>query len=99
MNEFIIKLQSDKAFAEEFKAYLSGADSKVKEGTRQIGKQLDKVVMDTIKGFAESKGMTLADDPEVSKTLGNMSKQICKQLDEMIIKQFKAMEIINKSAK
>ena len=26
-------------------------------------------------------------------------EQICKQLDEMIIKQFKAMEIINKSAK
>ena len=81
MNEFIRKMQSDKAFAEEFRAYLSGADSKVKEGTRQVGKQLDKVVMDTIKGFAESKGMTLADDPEVSKTLGNMSKQICKQLD------------------
>ena len=99
MNEFIRKMQSDKAFAEEFRAYLSGADSKVKESTRQVGKQLDKVVMDTIKGFAESKGMTLADDPEVSKTLGNMSKQICKQLDEMIIKQFKAMEIINKSAK
>ena len=99
MNEFIKKLQSDKAFAEEFKAYLSGADSKVKEGTRQIGKQLDKVVMDTIKGFAESKGIALTDDDQVSKTLGNMSKQICKQLDEMIIKQFKAMEIINKSAK
>ena len=99
MNEFIQKLQSDKAFADEFKAYLSGADSKVKEGTRQVGKQLDKVVMDTIKGFAESKGIELKDDPEVGKTLGNMSKQICKQMDEMIIKQFKAMEIINKSAK
>lgn len=99
MNEFIKKLQGDKAFAEEFKAYLSGADGKVKEGTRQIGQQLDKVVMDTIRSFAESKGMSLADDPEVSKTLGNMSKQICKQMDEMIIKQFKAMEIINKSAK
>lgn len=99
MNEFIKKLQSDKAFAEEFKAYLSGADSKVKEGTRQIGKQLDKVVMDTIKDFAESKGIALTDDDQVGKTLGNMSKQICKQLDEMIIKQFKAMEIINKSAK
>ena len=99
MNEFIKKLQSDKAFAEEFKAYLSGADSKVKEGTRQIGKQLDKVVMDTVKGFAESKGIALTDDAEVSKTMSNMSKQICKQLDEMIIKQFKAMEIINKSAK
>ena len=99
MNEFIRKLQSDKAFADEFRAYLSGADGKVKEGTRQVGKQLDKVVMDTIKGFAESKGIELKDDAEVSKTLGNMSKQICKQLDEMIIKQFKAMEIINKSAK
>ena len=99
MNEFIQKLQSDKAFADEFRAYLSGADAKVKEGTRQIGKQMDKVVMDTIKGFAESKGISLKDDPEISKTLGNMSKQICKQLDEMIIKQFKAMEIINKSAK
>ena len=52
-------LQSDKAFADEFKANLSGADAKVKEGTRQVGKRLD----------------------------------------EMIIKQFKAMEIINKSAK
>ena len=99
MNELIKKLQSDKAFAAEFKAYLAGADSKVKEGTRQVGKQLDKVVMETIKGFAESKGITLADDAEVSKTLANMSKQICKQLDEMILKQFKAMEIINKSAK
>ena len=99
MNEFIQKLQSDKAFADEFKAYLSGADAKVKEGTRQVGKQLDKVVMDTIKGFAESKGMTLSDDENVSKTMGNMSDQIGKQLDEMIIKQFKAMEIINKSSK
>lgn len=99
MNDFIQKLQNDKAFADEFRAYLRGADSKVKEGTRQVGKQLDKVVMDTIKGFAESKGIELKDDAEVSKTLGNMSRQICKQLDEMIIKQFKAMEIINKSAK
>lgn len=99
MNEFIKKMQSDKEFAAEFRAYLSGADSKVKEGTRQIGKQLDKVVMDTIRGFAESKGIALTDDAEVSKTLGNMSSQICKQLDEMIIKQFKAMEIINKSTK
>ena len=99
MNEFIKKLQSDEAFAEEFKAYLAGADSKVKEGTREVGKQLDKVVMDTIRGFAESKGMTLSDDERVSKTLGNMSAQIGKQLDEMILKQFKAMEIINKSSK
>ena len=76
MNEFIQKLQSDKAFADEFRAYLSGADAKVKEGTRQVGKQIDKVVMDTIKGFAESKGISLKDDPEISKTLGNMSKQI-----------------------
>ena len=37
MNEFIRKMQSDKAFAEEFRAFLSGADSKVKEGTRQVG--------------------------------------------------------------
>ena len=99
MNEFIQKLQNDKAFADEFKAYLSGADAKVKDGTRQVGKQLDKVVMDAVKGFAESKGIALSDDPEIGKTLGNMSKQICKQMDEMIIKQFKAMEIINKSAK
>ena len=44
MNEFIKKLQGDKALAHEFKAYLSGADAKVKEGTgtRQVGKQLDK---------------------------------------------------------
>ena len=55
MNDFIEKLQNDKAFADEFKAYLRGADSKVKEGTRQVGKQLDNVVMETIKGFAESK--------------------------------------------
>lgn len=55
--------------------------------------------MDTIRGFAESKGMTLSDDEGVSKTLGNMSAQISKQLDEMILKQFKAMEIINKSSK
>lgn len=63
-----------------------------------MGKQLDKVVMDTIRGFAESKGMTLTDDEEISKTLGNMSKQMCMQLNEMIVKQFKAMEIINHSA-
>ena len=99
MNEFIKRMQEDKAFAEEFKAFLSGADAKVKEGTREVGKQLDKVVMDTIKGFAESKGIALTDDDQVGKTLGNMSKQISKQLDEMIVKQFKAMEVINKSAK
>ena len=28
-----------------------------------------------------------------------MSRRICKRLDEMIIKQFKAMEIINRSEK
>jgi len=37
MNELIKKLQSDKDFAAEFKAYLAGADSKVKEGTREEG--------------------------------------------------------------
>ena len=99
MNEFIEKLQNDKAFAQEFKAYLSGTDGKVKEGTRQVGKELDKVVLEAVKGFAESKGITLTDDGEICKTLSNMSKQICKQLNEMIVKQFKAMEIINKSAK
>ena len=62
MNELIKKLQSDKAFAADFKAYLAGADSKVKEGTREVGKQLDKVIVDTIRGFAESKGMALSDD-------------------------------------
>ena len=99
MKDFIQRLKDDKAFGEEFKAYLSGADAKVKEGTRQVGKELDKVVMDTIRGFAESKGMTLTEDPDICKTLGNMSKQICLQLNEMIIKQFKAMEIINRSGK
>ena len=99
MNEFIEKLQNDKAFAQEFKAYLSGTDGKVKEGTRQVAKELDKVVLEAVKGFAESKGITLTNDGEICKTLGNMSKQISKQLDEMIVKQFKAMEVINKSAK
>jgi len=70
-------------------------DAKVKEGTRQVGKQLDKAVLDAIKGFAESKGMLLTDDPEICKTQGNMSKQ----MNEMIVKQFKGMEIINKSAR
>ena len=92
MKEFIKRLTSDKEFAAEFKAFLTAKNDKVKEGTRQVGEQLNKLVMGSIKEFAASKGMTLTDDEQTAKSLSALSKQICLQMDEMIVKNFAALE-------
>ena len=92
MKEFIKKLTSDKEFASEFKAFLTAKNDKVKEGTRQVGEQLNKLVMGSIKEFAASKGMTLTDDEQTAKSLAGLSKQICLQMDDMIVKNFASLE-------
>lgn len=92
MKEFVKRLTSDKEFAAEFKEFLAAKNDKVKEGTRQVGEQLNKLVMGSIKEFAASKGMTLTDDEQTAKSLSGLSKQICLQMDEMIVKNFAALE-------
>ena len=92
MKEFIKRLNSDKEFAAEFKAFLTAKNDKVKEGTRQVGEQLNKLVMGSIKEFASSKGMTLTDDEQTAKSLSALSKQICLQMDDMIVKNFASLE-------
>ena len=92
MKAFIERLSTDKAFAEEFKAYLAAKNDTVKEGSKQVGEQLNKLVMSSIREFAESKGMELKDDEQVSKSLAGLSKQISLQLDDMIVKSFTALE-------
>ena len=92
MKEFIKRLNSDKEFAAEFKEFLTKKNEKVKEGTRQVGEQLNKLVMGSIKEFAASKGMTLTDDEQTAKSLSALSKQICLQMDDMIVKNFAALE-------
>ena len=92
MKEFIKRLNSDKEFAAEFKEFLTKKNEKVKEGTRQVGEQLNKLVMGSIKEFAASKGMTLTDDEQTAKSLAGLSKQICLQMDDMIVKNFTALE-------
>ena len=92
MKEFINRLSSDKAFAAEFKAFLTTKNETVKQGTKQVGEQLNKLVMDSIKEFAASKGMTLKDDEQTAKSLAGLSKQICLQMDDMIVKNFASLE-------
>ena len=92
MKEFIKRLNSDKEFASEFKAFLTAKNDKVREGTRQVGEQLNKLVMGSIKEFAASKGMTLTDDEQTAKSLSALSKQICLQMDDMIVKNFASLE-------
>lgn len=71
---------------------MTAKNEKVKEGTRLVGEQLNKLVMGSIKEFAASKGMTLTDDEQTAKSLSALSKQICLQMDEMIVKSFAALE-------
>ena len=92
MKEFVKRLTSDKEFAAGFKEFLTAKNDKVKEGTRQVGEQLNKLVMGSIKEFAASKGMTLTDDEQTAKSLSALSKQICLQMDDMIVKNFAALE-------
>lgn len=92
MKAFVEKLRTDKAFAAEFKEFLTAKNEKAKEGTRQVGEQLNKLVMGSIKEFAASKGMTLTDDEQTAKSLAGLSKQICMQMDDMIVKNFTTLE-------
>ena len=92
MKAFIKRLSSDKEFAAEFKEFLTAKNEKVKEGTRLVGEQLNKLVMGSIKEFAASKGMTLTDNEQTAKTFAGLSKQICLQMDDMIVKSYAALE-------
>ena len=92
MKEFVERLKTDKEFAAEFKEFLTGKNAKVKEGTRLVGQQLDKLVMGSIKEFAASKGIILADDEQTAKSLAGLTRQICLQMDDMIVKSFAALE-------
>ena len=92
MKEFIKRLSSDKEFAAEFRKFLTAKNEKVKEGTRLVGEQLNKLVRGSIKEFAASKGMTLTDDEQTARTLAGLSKQICLQMDDMIVKNFASLE-------
>ena len=92
MKAFVERLSSDKAFAAEFKEFLAAKNEKVKEGTKLVGEQLNKLVMGSIREFAASKGITLTDDEQTGKSLAGLSKQICMQMDEMIVKSFAALE-------
>ena len=92
MKECIKRLSSDKEFAAEFRKFLTAKNEKVKEGTRLVGEQLNKLVRGSIKEFAASKGMTLTDDEQTARTLAGLSKQICLQMDDMIVKNFASLE-------
>ena len=92
MKEFIKRLKTDKEIAAEFKEFLSAKNEKVKSGTRQVGEQLNKLVMGSVKEFAASKGMTLVDDEQTAKSLAGLSKQICLQMDDMMVKNFASLE-------
>ena len=92
MKEFTKRLSTDKEFAAEFKEFLTAKNEKVKEGTRLVGEQMNKLVMGSVKEFAASKGITLTDDEQIAKSLAGLSKQICLQMDDMIVKSFAALE-------
>ena len=92
MKEFIKRLKTDKEFAAEFKEFLTAKNAKVKEGTRQIGEQLNKLVLGSIKEFADGKGIALKDDEQAAKSLAALSTQICIQMDDMIVKNFTSLE-------
>ncbi len=92
MKEFVRRLSGDKEFAAEFREFMTAKNEKVKEGTRLVGEQLNKLVMGSVKEFAASKGMNLNDDVQISKSLAGLSKQIGLQMDDMIVKNFAALE-------
>ena len=92
MKQFVERLKTDKDFAAEFKDYMLKKNDKVKEGTKLVGEQLNKLVMGSIKDFAAEKGMELKDDEQTSKSLAGLSKQICMQMDDMIVKSFASLE-------
>jgi len=92
MKQFVERLKNDKEFAAEFKEFMTGQNGKVKGGTRQVGEQLNKFVMNSIREFAASKGITLTEDEQTSHALAGLCKQICNQMDDMIVKSFISLE-------
>ncbi len=78
--------------AREFKEFMKEKDETVKAGTKQVEPQLDKLVLDSVKEFAASKGIALTDDETTSKALSGLSKQIGIQLNDMIVKSFTTLE-------
>ena len=92
MKGFVNRLTTDKEFASEFKAFLATKNEKIKQGTKLIGEDLNRLIMRSIQEFAASKGMTLTDDEQTAKSLSALSKQIGLQLNDMIVKNFAALE-------
>ena len=92
MKQFVERLSTDKEFAAEFKEFMTRKNEKVKEGTKQVGEHLDKLVMESIKEFAASKGITLQDDEQTKASLAGLTKQICLQMDDMIVRSFTKLE-------
>lgn len=92
MRQFVERLRSDKEFAAEFRDFMTTKNQKVEEGTRLVGEQLNKLVTGSIQEFAASKGMTLTDDEQTARSLAALTKQICAQMDDMIVRSFAALE-------
>ena len=92
MKQFVEKLKTDKAFAEEFKQFMMSKNDTIKQGSKKVQEQLNKVVMESIREFAASKGIELKDDEQIQGSMRQMTYQMCKQMDDMIVKQFGAVE-------
>lgn len=91
MQEFIERFKKDPDLQKKFNEYIVGADKKVCEGTKQIGDQLNKLVIGVFTDFAKQNNIELKDDDKCKETLAPFCKQICMQLNETILKQFKLM--------
>jgi len=92
MKQFVQRLSTDRAFAAEFREFMCGKDGKIREYTKEFGQLLNRRVMNSVREFAASRGIPLTDDEEVARTLAAVNRQLCRELDETVLRAFAALE-------
>ncbi|MDO4732332.1 MAG: hypothetical protein Q4B50_02280 [Bacillota bacterium] len=88
MDKFVQELTNNPEFKKAFIEYLHGQEARFGESFKVIADNLNKQVMDSIKAFAEEKGMSLQDNEEVQKKVVAQCNTIADQLNKAIIEQF-----------
>lgn len=88
LKEFHEQMKNDPALAKEYLEFFKkNDDGKVKELTKEVAKKLNELQANTAKAFAESKGFTFEADTEGDAVIATINKDICKQMDKLIVDQ------------
>ena len=99
MKELVATIRKNPKLQKAFNEHIKKSNAKIKKGTGEIGKQLNKVVMDIFVSFAKANKIKMKDSKQDQAYCKQLCKQIGAQLDEMIVKQFKIMTVTQTKGK